>query len=176
MPSPTQYSFTIKDKSGVPATCLVYVAYDAVTETVGALAGNIAALGGLLDAITDGVITDCRIIIDVAPDPSWKTVAVANTDTEQTGLFNFNQANSKYVQGVDVPCFKDSLIVSGRINLAATAVANWITNLTSNDGIGLSTTVFANSKFSNALESLRDAAVTFRKRRRERSKVSFETP
>jgi len=176
MPSPTIYSFTLQDDSGVKASHIVYVAYDAATETIGALTGNLAAYGGLLDAITDAKIIDARIIIDVAPDPSWKAAPVTPSDVERTGLFDFNQANSKYVAPEDVPAMARSKSPKDRINLADADVAAYITNVTQASGIGGSHTVFANSKFLNALQSLRDAAITFRKHRRSLSKVSFETP
>lgn len=176
MPSPTIYSFTLQDAAGVKATSVYYVAYDAATETVGALLGNIAALGGLLDAITDGQIIDARVIIDLAPDPSWKSAPVSNSNVERTGLFDLNQNNSKYVSPVDVPSIARSKSPKDRITLTDTDIAAFITNLTQATGIGGSNTVFNNSKFSNATRSLRDALVTFRKHKRALDRVSFETP
>lgn len=178
MPSPTIYSFTIKDYNGLEATHIVYTAYDAATETVGALVGNIAAYGGGLDAVTAGVIVDCRIIVDVAPDPSWKTTPVANIPIEETLLLNLNQANSKYVQSMDIPAVRDTLFTSdGRPIIASGAIAALVNQLTNAvTGIGGSSTVFAQSKFSNALTSLRDAMKSFRKHRRRRAAKSTVTP
>lgn len=167
MPSPTIYSFTITDASGkTKATSIYYVAYDAATETVGALVGNIAALGGLIDPVTGGVITDCRITIDVAPDPSWKTTPIAGSDAEKTLVMNFDQANSKYAQELIVPAIRDTLLdANGRPIVATGAIATLVSNLTNQTtGIGGSTTVFGNSKYSNALQRLRDAFISFRKR------------
>jgi len=176
MPTPTIYSFTVQDAKGVKATALTYVAYDAATETVGALLGNAAVFGGLVDAISGGVLIDGRVIIDIARDPGWKATPVAGSNVEQTGLFDFNQNNSKYVAAVDIPALLESTLVGGRIDLANTDIAAFITNLTQASGIGGSTTVFNNSKYLNATRSLRDALVTFRKHKRALDRVSFETP
>lgn len=166
MPSPTIYSFTLKDARGVSATTTgIYVSYDAATETVGALVGNIAALGGTIDAITDAVITDCRIVIDVAPDPSWKSAPVASSDVQESFNLNFTQANSKYVQSVLIPGLKNSILVNNAPAPTATPLSTFITNMTTS--IGGSSTVFANSKYSNALTALKDVFITFRPHRKQ---------
>lgn len=178
MPSPTIYSYTIKDFNGLEATHLIYVAFDAATETVGALVGNIAAYGGGLDAVTAGKIVDCRIIIDVAPDPSWKATPITGIPIEETLLMNFNQANSKYAQSYDIPAVRDTMFDSaGRPIITSGALQALITQITNQTtGIGGSSTVFAQSKFSNALQSLRDALKSFRKHRRRRNAKSTVTP
>jgi hypothetical protein len=178
MPTPTIYSFTIEDYTGAKSSAKFYVGYDAATETAGALTGNLAALGGLLDAVTAGKIIDARILIDVAPDPSWKAAALANLEVEQTLLLNFNQAGSKYASSVDIPDLRDTLIdAAGKPIIATGAIATLVSNLTNQTtGIGGSTTVFGNSAFLNALESLRDAAVAFRKHRRKRKSISTRLP
>lgn len=166
MPSPTIYSFTLKDARGVKATTTgIYVAYDAATETVGALTGNLAALGGLIDAITDAQIIDARIIIDVAPDPAWKSAPVANSDVQESFNMNFLQDNSKYVQSVLVPGLKNSILVNGAPAPTASPLSTFITNMTTS--IGGSSTVFANSKYLNALNALSDVFITFRPHRRQ---------
>jgi hypothetical protein len=167
MPKPTIYSFTIKDSRGVKSTFDLSVAYDAATETVGALIGNFAALGGVLDPITDGQIIDGRIIIDVAPDPSWKTAPVADSDVERTLLEQFQQANTSYVASVDVPAVSLSVLnAQGQPITGSGALQTFNNNMTQASGIGGSTTVFANSKYSNALQKLLKAVTTFRKHRR----------
>lgn len=175
MPTPTIYSFTVQDDKGVKATSQYYVAYDAATETVAALVGNIAALGGLIDPITDGQITDCRIIIDVAPDPAWKTAPVAGSNVEMGGLFTFSQANVKYVDSQLVPAFAKSLVSGGKIDLTASGpVDNWIQTLIGTAGIGGSHTVFANSKFMNALKAFLHCDLNTRKHRRSLTKQTTE--
>lgn len=178
VPSPTIYSYTILDSAGVKATAgPFYVAYDAATETVAALTGNFAALGGLVDLITDGQIVDGRIIIDVAPDPGWKAAPVADSIVERTGLFNFKPLDSKYVQGADIPAISLAVLdAKSRVTLTNTNVINFITSMTQATGIGGSNTVFANNKFLLALRTFVDVATTFRKHRRKMTRNTIETP
>lgn len=165
MPSPTIYSFTLKDARGVQATTTgIYVAYDAATQTVGAMTGNVAALGGLIDAITDAQIVDARLIIDIAPDPAWKAAPVANSDIQESFNFNFLQANSKYVQSVLVPGLKQSILVDNAPAPGVNPLLAFISAMTGS--IGGSNTVFANSKYSNDLTALKDVFVSFRPHRR----------
>lgn len=164
MPSPTIYSYTLKDSRGVQATTTgIFTAYNATTQTVSAMLGNVAALGGLIDAITDAQIVDARMIVDVAPDPSWKSAPVAGSDIQESLNFSFLQADSKYVQGVLIPGLKNSMLVNGAPVPTADPLLAFITAMTTN--IGGSSTVFANSKFSNDLTALQQVYVSFRPKR-----------
>lgn len=178
MPKPTIYSYTIKDSSGVKSTFDLSVAYDAATETAGALIGNFAALGGLLDAVIDGQIIDGRIIVDVAPDPSWKAAPVADSIVERTALLTFRQANTTYVASVDIPAISLSVLDAQEAPIInAGALQTFISNLTNQStGIGGSATVFANSKYSNALLALVKAVTTFRKHRRSLDAKTTKIP
>lgn len=171
MATPTIFSFTIEDAKGVKATHNIFTSYDGATTTVNGLITALNTYGGVLDAITDGQIIDTRLIIPLAPDGAWKTAPVAGSNVEQTGLFNFSQAGSKYKQGEDVPAISASVLVGGRINLTNADIISWLSALTG--GLG---TVGVVSKFANDLVALVDALVTFRKHRRQLDRVSYEVP
>lgn len=177
MPKPTIYSYTIQDSEGATATHDVYTAYDAATETVGALVGNFAAYGGLLDAVTGGQIIDGNIKINVAPDPSWKSAPAAGSKVVSVAVLNFKQADTPYAWGTTVPAILDSLVSAGKLIIASGALHTLIGQLINQTpvtgGIGLSGTVFANSPYSNALIALKDAFLGSRKRK-SLKKVSFE--
>jgi len=176
VPDPTIYSYTVQDSRGVKATFTAYVAYDATTETVSALLGNWADLGGSLDAITDGKILSGKVIIPALPDPAWKASAVADSDVERTGLFNFRPTDFTYVEGEDVPAISLSVLnADGRIDLANTNVVAFKNQFIQNTGIGGSNTVFAQNKFEIALKILVDVMTTFRKHRKQLSKKTKET-
>ncbi len=173
MADPTLYSFVIKDSAGVTATVVVFTAYDATTETVSALFGNYVALGGVIDTLTDGQILEGRIIIPVFPDPSWKAAPVADSNVEKTALFNFRPDGTKYRTGIDIPAAAGAILdAKQRIILTSTPVVNLISNITGS--IGGSSTVFAQSKASQALKVLVDAVTTFRKHRRSLDRVTTE--
>lgn len=171
MPSPTIFSYSLKDAVGVRGTADFYTAYDASTETVSALLGAAAALGGMLDAVTAAKITEFNVKINALPDPGWKASAIANIDMEQTLLENFSIHDSKYPQDIDIPCLRDTLIDSAGRPILTAGGAIAILNAAIISGTGI-TGVSINSKFLEELDALLSAAVTFRKRKSGRSRVS----
>lgn len=171
MPSPTIFSYSLKDAAGVKGSTDVYVAYDAATETIAALLGAAAAYGGLLDAVTAAKITGFSLHIPALPDPTWKGAAIANVDMEQTLLENMDILDSIYAQSIDIPCLRDTLIVGGRPVLTAGGPIALLNAALIAPGV-IGTGVAAQSKFLENLTALRDAQVTFRKRKSGRRAVS----
>lgn len=175
MPSPTIFSYSLEDAAGVKGSCSFFVAYDAAVETVDALLGAAAGLGGLIDAVTAAKITEFNVKINALPDPSWNVgKPVANVDMEQTLLENFSITDSQYVQSYDVPCLRDTLITAGKKpNIAGGAIQALNNAIISGTGI---TGYTINSKFLLDLTGLVDAQVSFRKHRRQRKSISIATP
>ncbi len=171
MPSPSIFSYTIRDENGETQTARLYVAYDASTETVSALLGAAAAYGGFIDAVTGGVITEFNIKIPAAPDPAWKDTPLADSDVQKTLLENFNAADTLYPQEFTVPAINPALInTSGQPILTSGGAIDLM-----NDAIVAgSGAVFPNNRFLLDLTSLRDAAITFLKKKgsRQKSKVT----
>lgn len=159
MPSPTIFSYHIRDENGEPDSVPLFVSYNAVTETVGALLGAAAAYGGLIDAVTGGKLTGVDVTINMLPDPSWKTTVAADIDNQKTLLMNFNVTDTKYPQEVAIPAVKGSLIdVNGQPVIGSGAIAALIAGLAAPSG-GVS----VQNKFLLDITTLRDAGVTFRK-------------
>lgn len=169
MAQPIILSYTITDALAVQATSVIYL--DAPgTVTLANLQTFANDYTPLLDAITDGQIVgiEVRVPLIIA---GAKSGPAEGAEVERTGLFNFEQAGTRYKNGVDVPAIKDELIVGGRINLTDAAVTSWRDFL-------LATTVGITvvSKFFNALVSLLDSLITFRKHRKLENKRSFDIP
>jgi hypothetical protein len=162
MPSPTIFSYSIKDESGNPGTADLYVAYDASTETVSSILGAAAAFGGLIDAVTGGKITEFNIKIPAAPDPSWKSAAIADSEIQFTLLENFNCADTLYPQDFTVPALRPTLVDANDHPILTAGGAIALLNAAIIAGSGA---VFPNNQFLLDITSLRDAAVTFRKRK-----------
>jgi hypothetical protein len=124
----------------------------------------------LIDAVTAGKIVEFNVKINALPDPAWKSAALADSDIQKTLLENFNVADSKYPQDYTVPALRGTLVgTDGKPILTSGGAIDSL-----NDAIVAgSGAVFPNNKFLLDLTSLRDAAVTFRKRKgsREKSKV-----
>lgn len=170
MPSPTIFSYTIEDENGETGTSVLYVAYNAAVLTVGALLGAAAAYGGLIDAVTAGRITEFNIKIPALPDPAWKDNALADSDIQKTLLENFRAADTLYPQDFWVPALNGALVLpNGQPDLTEDGPIDALNEL-----IAAGTAnVFPNNQFLLDLTGLRDAAVTFWKRKgsREKSKV-----
>lgn len=161
MPSPTIFSYTIVDEMGQKSTSQLYVAYDAATETVSSILGAAAAYGGLIDAVTAGKIVEFNVIINALPDPSWKTSVAADINSQKTLLENFVAADTKYPQDFEVPAVKGTLIdADGKPVIASGAIKDLNDAIIAGSGA-----VYPNNKFLLDLTGLRDAAVTFRKRK-----------
>jgi len=161
------FSVQILDDLGVTASAPYYVQ----TSDTGTLAEIVTAVQEVitdLDAITDGQIIKVTFDIDV-PLPTVKTAPVAGAEVERGGIFNWSQQNVKYRFGILVPAFKKSLIVNGKINLAATAVTTWNALMSAIGG-----TIDWQSTGGNLLVSFTDALITFRKHRKAESRRSYE--
>lgn len=172
MPSPTIFSYTIEDENGDTSTASLFVAYNAAVLTVGALLGAAAAFGGAIDAVTAGRITEFNIKIPALPDPAWKDAALADSDIQKTLLENFTVADSKYPQDFSVPALNPAHVLSnGQPNLVEDGPIDTLNELI----ISGTANVFPNNQFLLDLTGLRDAAVTFWKRKgsREKSKVKI---
>lgn len=180
MADPTLISVTVQDDAGVKASTLVAVDYDAATTLVSALIANAMEFGSMINALTDGIVTEVRLIVPLLPDGAWRTSPVANCDVEETALFVFDQLNTKYAQTIDIPAIAQSKLADGRVNLSDSAVTDFIERLTNQTAVtgGLlhNGMVFANSMYHNALKSLRSVQKTFRKHRRALKKQTLEGP
>lgn len=159
MPAPTKFSYTIEDESGDKSTALLYVAYNAATETVASLLGAAAAFGGAIDAVTGGVITEFNVTINALPDPSWKTTTAADIDNQKTLHENFNLADTTYPVDFDVPAVRGSLIdTNGQPIIDSGAIKTMNDLIVAGSGA-----VYPNNEFLVDITGLRNAAISFRK-------------
>jgi hypothetical protein len=125
-------SFTIRDNDGVKASAPFYVSYDGAVETVDGLVGEWLVLGGLVDAVTGGVIEGGQITVPLSPDGSWKTTPLAGHSVSDT--LNVNLGNEEDIRlfGEVVPAVRDSLIVGGRpVVTVSGAISNLVVALIS---------------------------------------------
>lgn len=119
-------SLRVVDGNSTTATCLAYL-YDADTVTIAGLVTALGTFAAAVDGAIDGVITDNRILITPPLVGGLKTTGTATATfnlsrVEQIGLFDFKNAASPAQWGFAVPSFSNSLISSGKIITATTAV------------------------------------------------------
>lgn len=168
MPKPSIFTYSLEDIAGVKGSHQIFVSYDAALETVSAVLAAAAVYGGLLDAVTGAQITGFDVKVNALPDPSWKSAPIANIDMEQTLLETFDVYDTTLGYGIDVPALRDTLIVAGRPVIASGAIAALNAALVAPFAAGYS----AQNPFLLDLTALRDAAVTFRSKRKGRKAVS----
>jgi hypothetical protein len=163
-------SVELLDELGVTTSMdLFYQAVD--TVTLADLNSFAAAVLPDLDAITGSQIMKATYKVGLTLPGSLKSSPAAGSKNEQTGLFQMAQATVPYTDGVDVPGLSDTLIANGKIDLTASAITDWISDLT--------TTIQSQipiSKFRYALTALRSALISFRKHRKAESRISREIP
>lgn len=166
------FSLTVVDELGTEAADTFYASLD-VTQPISALTTAWNSLAQTIDAVTAGQITKGHVQILMNPaavsGPSLKTSPVAGSRVEQTGIFNFSNAVTTHRWGGIVPALNSTKIVSGKINLVDTAVAALITFLTT-----VLTVAQWVTNNQQQLTALRDALISFRKRRKQLSRSSIE--
>jgi len=168
----TQYalfSYSLIDELGTRTSVTQPAMVDPTTGTPAALKTAWLGLGADIDAVSGAQITGGSVAIVYQPAGGWKATPAAGSRVEQTALFNFINATSKYKWGLDVPSFLNSKISSGKVNLADSAVTALINFIL---------TAFTGGEFANTstfpLTALADALLSFRKRRKQLARTSFE--
>lgn len=154
-----RFSHRIRDEEGIEAS---YTSYGTVDDasTVAAVLTDMDDLGQALDLVTGGVITNAEVHFQ-ALCTGCKGAPVAGDWVEKTANFNFgNVANPKRF-GEALPALRQSKIVGGVINLADADVAALISIYAT----GTAVTTYTTAVWQ-ALTALRDAFISFRKRRR----------
>lgn len=167
MPAPTKFSYTIQDESGDLSTALLYVAYDALSETVASILGAAADFGGVIDAVTGGKIKEFNVTINALPDPSWKSAAIADSDVQKILLENFNLNDTTYPEPIEIPALNPSLVDANGHPILTGGGAIALMNAKIASGSGA---VYPCNEFLIDITSLRDAAVSFRKSKNSRQK------
>lgn len=175
MADPTSFEWEIQDDQGLTNRVQIFVAYDGSTETTDSLIGAWSALGGLIDPCIDGKILGGQILIPLMrPDgTTWKAAPANGNNVNQVMNLNFNNDFNSYATPILLPSYKESQVNTTpprAPNLSATALAAFIAAVIAGEG-GL---VFPNSRDLHDLNALRDAFLTVRKVRgqRTRTKVS----
>jgi len=169
MADPTSFEWQIQDDQGLTNRTQMFVAYDGATETVDALVGAWLAYGGLLDPVIDGKIIGGQILIPLIRDASWKSSPATGNNVNQVMNLNFNNDFNSYATSILIPSYKETQVNSASPrapNLAATALAAFIAAVIAGSG-----DIFPNSRDIHDLNALRDAFLTVRKVRSQRTRT-----
>ena len=166
---PAQFSYTLQDELGTKASQVIYAMVDP-TATIATLSTQWQAMGALIDAITGGKIVNGAVNVIKALS-GGKSDPASGSRVEQTGVFNFFNVTTPRRFGEAVPSLSDTVIVSGEIDLGDADVAAFVTAMTASFTTGVNT-----NTAEQALSSLADAFLSFRKRRRQLTRSTYEVP
>lgn len=159
-------SLTVEDGDGEIFAVPIY-GTAADTATIANLITGIGTLANLVDDVIDGKIVRVGLRLDLSLPAGLKGSAVAGSEVERTGLYNFSAINTKYDAAIDVPAMALSTLVSGSntIDPANAAVTALVGELVTSSG-----SIDWTDKYGNSLDALKNARKTFRKHRRSTSR------
>lgn len=165
MSDPTIFNYSLLDDTGLKNNVDFPVSYDGATETVDSIIGAWLAYGALINAAVDAKITGGSVTIPLQRDASWKAAPVEGNNVNQVMNLNFDNDFDHYATSILLPSYKETqLNADGTPNLAATALAAFIAAIIAGSGA-----VFPNSFSSRDLNALRDAFLTVRKVRNQKT-------
>jgi hypothetical protein len=169
MANATVFNYSIEDDQGLHNNSDLFVAYDGATATVDSMIGGWAAFGGSIDACIDGQIIGGSILIPLQPASGWKTAPVSpGNNVNQVMSLNFNNDFNQYVTPLLLPSYKESTLTAQKIpSIATTPLSTLIALIIAGTG----SAYFPNSKDLHDLNALRDAFLTVRKVRNQRTKT-----
>lgn len=165
---PARFTFSVLDGLGTRAAITDYAMIDpamTVAQAVAAWGAQATALDAMLDAqIVGGGV-------EIVRGPTGKGAPVSTSRVEQTGVFNLLNATTPHRYGIAVAGLADAVIEAGRILLTEDGVVDtWL------DIIEAAITgggVYTNQA-QQAVTTLADAFLSFRKRRKQLSRSSRE--
>ena len=169
--TPTVLSYTVEDELGVRTSTRAWINYDGALLTVNAMVSDWLAYGGLLNACMGGKIVGGRITMELEPDGSWNATPVAGSRVEQMAILNVTSSDNSHKTAYAIPAVLNTLLVG--------TFPNFVVNVTSGPIKALGDAIktgFTDGNYSTlgglAVAKWVDALFTFRKHRRQTSRVS----
>jgi hypothetical protein len=155
----------IVDAYGIDATTTAFVEIDD-TKTVAQLQTDVHDWAIATSGLSQGNLGGYGVDVFTAVAPGGPAVG----DVEKGGLFNFDNATDPYAEGYWIPDIAPAILnANGLIDLTNVGVTDWITFMTT-----AHTVITVVTKGVRALTALRDALISFRKRRKPLSRKTKE--
>jgi hypothetical protein len=162
------FGATIADELGTTANSNAYISGDDA-QTLAQVRTAAQLWATDLDGLTAGQLTSLRVSIHPALPGGIKATPAAGSRVEATAVINLRAGASGHRFGTVIPAIKDALIVAGKLNLADIAITTFVGLLQGAVLAGTYTT-----PAGNALGVVVDAILSFRKRRKQLARSSFE--
>jgi hypothetical protein len=163
MPNAT-ISLAIVDGLGTRSSALFYATVDG-TATATALQAEVDALAALVGALIDGEIVATSISLTSVP--AGVGTPAASSRVEQGVLIEFKNAATGHRWGEFIPSLADAAIIAGRPDPAPVAAL-------ADHMVAGAATVHYTTSAGAALGAVSSAFISFRQRRKQLSKTSFE--
>lgn len=167
MADPTIFEYSLQDDQGLTNRNSIYVAYDGATTTIDSLIGAWSAYGGLLDPTIDAQILGGRITVPLIPNVAWKSAPIEGNNVNQVMVLNFENDFNSYLTDILLPSYKETMLTpAGTPDLADPILAAYVAAIIAGSGA-----IFPNSRDLHDLNALRDAFLTVRKVRNQRTRT-----
>jgi len=170
MSDPTILSWSVLDDEGLENNVSMYVAYDALTETVDALENGWLAYGDLISGCIDGMITGGAITVPLVPGTggNWKTTPASGNNVNQVMNLNFGNDFNSYRTSILLPSYSEAILTPTLVpDLANTDLAALIAAILAGEP-PVTPGMFPNSRDLHDLNALLDAFLTVRKVRNQK--------
>ena len=164
-------SATLVDELGIEASAPFYALADS-SQTLAAIMTQAQDFWVALDACTDAYMRKVKVEIVPAVPTSVKTAAVTGSRVEQTGLLGFNATGTTKRYSGAIPALSNGSTVfnAGKIVLVTSdPVGQLITILTT-----VVTAIAWINDHGQQINAFLDALVSFRKKRKQLQRSSFE--
>jgi hypothetical protein len=166
---PVEVSASIVDAWGIPASTVMYASADN-TKTLADLETEMGSWVTALDNATDGVIKQARVTLFPALPGGVK--AAAGSRVEQTGVLGFLATGSDKRYSAAIPALSNGATVlnGDRIVLTVTDPIGLLIKILTTVGTVLS---WCNEHYQ-LIQKFVDALVSYRKKRKQLQRSSFE--
>jgi len=170
MSDPTILSWSLLDDEGLENNVSMYIAYDALTETVDGIENAWLAYGDLISACIDPMITGGSITVPLVPGTggNWKTTPASGNNVNQVMNLNFGNDFNSYRTSILLPGYKEAILTPTLVpDLADASLAALIAAVLAGEP-PVTPGVFPNSRDLHDLNALLDAFLTVRKVRNQK--------
>jgi len=160
-----------QDELNIIAECVAYALVDP-DASFSAIQTVLNTWLATVDTVSGAQIIASEIEVLQGLPAGLKIAPVAGSRAEQTGLFDFTNADDQHVWAFAVPAIADSLVVSGKIDLTAGQPAQLLAAYLVSGGTAALTWT---NPWSQVLTSFASALLSFRQYRHQMARLSFET-
>jgi len=169
-----RFEATVLDELNVKATANAYVLVDP-TASFNTILTQLNTWLADLDACTDGEIIGVEMEVVPALPGGLKSMPVAGSRVEQTGILNFNATGSTHLWAFSIPALSNSSTVlsGGKIVLTSGSPANILLSLLA--GGGTAALAWTNNA-QQIISAFANALLSFRNYARQLSRVTYERP